>query len=101
MIYSGLLQDFKISMSRSYFIGLIGDTGLMEQAGVIDGCFIPKTTRTDFMYGGTKKEKDFFFSFTNKYPCLEAEMFKREKKGRNGDNLWLRKHKPSHIKEAF
>lgn len=80
MIYSGLLQDFKISMSRSYFIGLIGDTGLMEQAGVIDGCFISKTTRTDFMYGGTKKEKDFFFPLQISIPVLKLKCLKERKK---------------------
>lgn len=80
MIYSGLLQDFKISMSQSYFIGLIGDTGLMEQAGVIDGCFIPKTTRTDFMYGGTKKEKDFFFPLQISIPVLKPKCLKERKK---------------------
>lgn len=81
MIYSGLLQDFKISMSRSYFTGLIGDTGLMEQAGVIDGYFISKTTRTDFMYGGTKKEKDFFFfPLQISIPVLKPKCLKERKK---------------------
>lgn len=80
MIYREWLQDFKISMSWSYFIGLIGDAGLMEQAGVIDGYFILKTMRTDFMYGGTKKEKIFFFPSQISIPVLKLKCLKERKK---------------------